>query len=556
MQDSRLPRNGNGYEINNNYSDRNKAGNMGQFNNEIWFVGAEMAPLVKAGGLGDVMGSLPGVLLKAGINVRVVIPYYKNIIPQNLIEIKESYPAGRVNFGEIPFEFGIKTGITNRGIPLILIEQNHFFNREEVYGSHGGIYGYKDNLWRFAMLAHGTAYAMRIFGVPLIIHTHDWSGGFVPAVIRQTFGDKKVRFAAAGILNAKLSKHISADGLRPAVIFTIHNLGYQGVYGIDDFYDIGIDFRYNSSSAYEHFGTLNSLKGGMLLSDFVTTVSPTYANEITTPVFGFGLDGELKNLYNDGKLKGILNGIDLDYWNPKTDNLIPHNLNLQENNYKPKDYKEWKEFKLKNKKALFSEVSLPLKIGRNGKPLPLLGIVSRFTEEKGIDIFLDSLFNWDNFPFQVIILGSGKDYIERKALYLSEIHRDKVYSHTGKYDEALSHKIYAASDIFVMPSKFEPCGLSQMIAMRYGGVIAAGDTGGLHDTVSDIMDTNAGKPSGIFIKHLDANGVSWALNELYNIYMSNNDEIWGNLVINSANKHFGWDNSAKIYENLYYNTIK
>ena len=166
---------------------------MSEFNNEIWFVGAEMAPLVKAGGLGDVMGSLPKVLLKSGMNVRVVIPYYKNIIPKNFIEIKEAYPAGKVNFGEIPFEFGIKTGFAMGDIPIVLVEQNHFFNREDAYGSHGGVCAYKDNLWRYAMLAHGTAYAMRILGIPLIVHTHDWSGGLVPAVIRQTFGDKKVR---------------------------------------------------------------------------------------------------------------------------------------------------------------------------------------------------------------------------------------------------------------------------------------------------------------------------------------------------------------------------
>lgn len=527
---------------------------MSQFNNEIWFVGAEMAPLVKAGGLGDVMGSLPKVLLEAGINVRVIIPYYKKIIPKNLISINKVYPAGKVNFGEIPFEFGIKTGFAADGIPLVLIEQNHFFNREEVYGPHGGVCGYKDNLWRFAMLAHGTAYAMKILGIPLIVHTHDWSGGFVPAVIRQTFGDKKVQIEAEGILNAKLSNNINVKGLRPAIVFTIHNLGYQGVYGIDDFYDIGIDFQYNSSSSYEHFGTLNSLKGGMKLSDVVTTVSPTYAGEITTPKFGFGLDGELKNLSERGRLKGILNGIDLDYWNPKTDKLIKHNLNLIKDRFELKDYDKWEDFKLKNKETLFSDISLPLKKDRFGKVLPLIGIVSRLTEEKGIDEFLDSLFNWSNFPFQVVILGSGKDYIEKKAIYLSEVHRDKVYAQTGRYDEALSHKIYAASDIFVMPSKFEPCGLSQMIAMRYGCAIAAGDTGGLHDTVADIMNPNAKEPSGVLIKHIDTNGISWALNELYNIYI-NGDKKWHELVINSANKHFGWDDSAKVYENLYYDVI-
>lgn len=530
---------------------------MSEFNNEIWFAGAEMAPLVKAGGLGDVMGSLPKVLSKAGINVRVVIPYYKNIIPKNLIDIKEVYPAGKVNFGEIPFEFGIKTGFAMGDIPVVLVEQNHFFNREDVYGSHGGVCAYKDNLWRYAMLAHGTAYAMKILGIPLIVHTHDWSGGLVPAVIRQTFGDKKVRIdgEAEGILNAKLSRQINAKGLRPAIVFTIHNLGYQGVYNIDDFYDTGLDFKYNSSSTYEHFGTFNSLKGGMKLSDVVTTVSPTYASEITTSGFGFGLDGELKGLQDNGKLKGILNGIDLDYWNPKTDRLISYNLNLKEDKYKLKDYNEWKDFKFKNKKALFAGISLPVKTDNKGNVFPLIGIVSRLTEEKGINEFLDSILNWKDFPFQVVILGSGKDYIEGKANYLSKMYGDKVYTRTGSYDEALSHKIYAAADIFVMPSKFEPCGLSQMIAMRYGCVIAAADTGGLHDTVSDIMNSGVKNPSGILIKYTNSNGIAWALNELYNYYIEGEGK-WHNLVINSANKHFGWDDSARVYESLYYNIIK
>lgn len=527
---------------------------MVQFNNEVWFIGAEMAPLVKAGGLGDVMGSLPKAMLKEGINVRVVIPYYKKIIPRDLIEIKESYPAGKVRFGEIPFEFGIKTGITDSGIPLVLIEQDHFFNREDVYGSHEGARGYKDNLWRFAMLAHGAAYAMKVLGSPLIVHTHDWSGGFVPAVIRQIFGDNRVRFSDGNMLNLKADSRVYAEGSRPAVVFTVHNLGYQGVYGIDDFFDVGLDFRYNSSSAYEHFGTLNSLKGGILLSDAVTTVSPTYSHEIMTPGFGFGLDGELKNIYNDGKLKGVLNGIDLDYWNPKTDNFIQYKLNLKKSSYKLTDYKEWKEFKLKNRRELCSEIGLPVKTGENGKPLPLLGIVSRLAEEKGIDVLLDSLFNWHDFPFQVIILGSGKNNIENRAMHLSELYRDRVYARVGRYDEAMSHKIYAASDIFVMPSKTEPCGLSQMIAMRYGCVVLAGDTGGLHDTVSDITD--AKEPSGILVKYLDANGVSWALNELYNIYMDVYSENWNKLVINAANKHFGWDDSVKAYENIYRNVIR
>ena len=548
---------------------------MSEFNNEIWFVGAEMSPLVKAGGLGDVMGSLPKFLLRAGINVRVVIPYYKNIIPKNLLDIRETYPAGRVNFGEIPFEFGIKTGFAMGDIPVVLIEQNHFFNREEVYGTHGGVCAYKDNLWRYAMLAHGTAYAMKILGIPLVVHTHDWSGGFVPAVIRQTFGDKKVSVnvsgSAEGILSGKLSRSVSAKGLRPAIAFTIHNLGYQGVYGLDDFYDIGLDFKYNSSDAYEHFGTINSLKGGIKLSDIVTTVSPTYAQEITDSRFGFGLDGELKNLRDAKRLRGILNGIDLDYWNPKTDRFISYNLNIKNDGYGIKDYAEWKKFKLNNKKALFSEISLPLKKDNDGKILPLIGVVSRLTEEKGINEFLDALFSWNDFPFQVVILGSGKDYIEGKANYLAEVFKDKVFAQTGKYDEALSHKIYAASDIFVMPSKFEPCGLSQMIAMRYGCVIAAGDTGGLHDTVSDITNPDAKNPSGILVQYTDSNGIAWALNSLYNIYASGiggeesrksagkeigGDRRWGDIVINSANKHFGWEDSAKVYENLYYDIIK
>ena len=548
---------------------------MSEFNNEIWFVGAEMSPLVKAGGLGDVMGSLPKFLLRAGINVRVVIPYYKNIIPKNLLDIRETYPAGMVNFGEIPFDFGIKTGFAMGDIPVVLIDQNHFFNREEVYGTHGGVCAYKDNLWRYAMLAHGTAYAMKILGMPLVVHTHDWSGGFIPAVIMQTFKDKKVSVNACGsiegILSGKLSRRVSANGLRPAIAFTIHNLGYQGVYGLDDFYDIGLDFKYNSSDAYEHFGTINSLKGGIKLSDIVTTVSPTYAQEITDSRFGFGLDGELKNLRNAGRLRGILNGIDLDYWNPKTDRLISYNLNIKKDKYVVKDYGEWKKFKLNNKKALFSEISLPLKTDKYGRMLPLIGVVSRLTEEKGINEFLDALFNWNDFPFQVAILGSGKDYIEGKANYLAEVFKDKVFAQTGKYDEALSHKIYAASDIFIMPSKFEPCGLSQMIAMRYGCVIAAGDTGGLHDTVSDIMNPDVKNPSGMLFKYVDPDGIAWSLNYLYNIYSSgisgeesrkasgkekSGDREWNRIVVNSANKHFGWEDSAKVYEGLYYDIIK
>lgn len=510
-----------------------------------------MAPLVKAGGLGDVMGSLPKVLIREGLKVRVVMPYYRNIVPENSITIEKSFPAGHVNFGEIPFEFGIKTGFAG-DIPLILIEQGHFFNRSDVYGPHGGACGYKDNLWRYAMLAHGAVYAMKVLGAPLIVHAHDWSGGIVPAAIRQAFGDNKVKnLDAAGFIKDANTCFVDAEGARPAIAFTIHNLRYQGVYGLDDFYDIGLDFRFNSSWAYEHFGTFNSLKGGIKLSDAVTTVSPTYSDEITRHDFGFGLDGELADLKRKGRLSGILNGIDLEYWNPATDRLIGYNM-------KPgavSDYREWERFKENNRKHLFSEISLPLKKGRNGKPLPLIGVVSRLTEEKGIDEFLDALFNWNDFPFQVVLLGSGGQETETKARYLSQIQREKVFVMTGSYDESLSHKIYAASDIFAMPSKFEPCGLSQMIAMRYGCAILAGDTGGLHDTVSDINDPAVQNPSGILIRHIDTNAISWGLNELYNIF-SGERKVWRNIMVNSANKHFGWDDSAKTYEKLYYEILK
>ncbi len=507
---------------------------MNKFTNEVWFVGAEMSPLVKAGGLGDVMGSLPKFLIRKGIDVRVVIPYYKNIIKNECLNIESSYPPGRVNFGEIPFDFGIKTARTDNGIPLVLIEQNHFFNREYVYGSHAGVSEYKDNLWRFAMLAHGAVHAMRVIGIPGVIHSHDWSAGFTPAVARHAFGDEKAS--------------------RPALIFTIHNLGYQGVYPMDDFYDIGIDFKYNSPSGYEHFGALNSLKGGMLLSDVTTTVSPTYASEITTPRFGFGLEGELKRLYDKGKLKGILNGIDLDYWSPQIDKMIHYRLQNKNESYSLKDYGKWADFKSKNKGSLLNELNLPIRHGKGGKTLPLIGVVSRFAPEKGIDIFLDSLFNWDNFPFHVVMLGSGNSKIEEKAKYLAEIRKDRVCAIVG-YDEAMAHKIYAAADIFIMPSKTEPCGLSQMIAMRYGGVIAAGDTGGLHDSVSDMMDKGVKNPTGILIKHMDVNGISWAIDKLYNIYMDENGEKWKSLVINASNQRFGWDDSAAIYENLYHDAI-
>jgi len=496
-------------------------------------VAAEIAPLVKAGGLGDVVGSLPKALSKLGLNVRVVIPAYKSLKSSDFIEIKESLAPGRVFFGEIPFDFGVKKAVDKNGIPLILIEQDHFFGRDDVYGPHGGIMGYRDNLWRFSLLAHASLHAMRILGAPSIVHIHDWSGSLVPAVVKQAFGEGKERE-------------------RPRIVLTIHNLGYQGVYPIDDFYDIGIDYRFNSSDGYEHFGSFNALKGGIMLSDMVTTVSPTYAKEIISRDNGFGLDGELKKLSKKGGLSGILNGIDEEYWDPKTDEFLQFKLesNAEINNgpYALNDYETIKKFKESNKKALFSEIGLNLKKNSDGNPLPLLGVVSRLTEEKGIDVFLDSLFNWNEFPFQVVILGSGKEYIERKALYLAEIFKDKVYVKAGSYDEALSHKIYAASDIFVMPSKTEPCGLSQMISMRYGGVVLAGDTGGLHDTITDIIH-NEKSGNGLLVNNVDVQSVSWAMNEMYNLY--NNKEIWGRFVINSINKDFSWNASALKYKKLY-----
>ena len=498
---------------------------MNNFNDEIWFVASEMAPLVKAGGLGDVIGSLPKYLIKLGMNVKVIIPAYKFINYNEFVQFEENMPAGRVYFGDIPFDFGIKKAKTKDGIPLIFVEQNHFFGRDDVYGPHGGTVGYRDNLWRFSLLAHAAVHCMKILGIPKIVHSHDWSGGLVPAVIKQTFNEKE----------------------RPKIVFTIHNLGYQGVYPIDDLYDIGIDFKFNSSGAFEHFGTFNTLKGGILLSDAVTTVSLTYANEITMPHRGFGLDGELRMLRENGKLFGILNGIDEGYWNPKNDGFLYENFSGKSRPYSANDYIDWKNFKENNKKLFFSEIGLKFKQNSGGKHLPVLGIVSRLTEEKGIDVFIDTLFNWNDFPFQVLILGTGKHFIEKKALYLQEFYKDKVYAKIGKFDETLAHKIYAASDIFIMPSRTEPCGLSQMISMRYGGIILAGDTGGLHDTVVD-LNINKENGNGITVKHIDAHSISWALDRLYNLYY---EKDWEQFVINSVNSDFSWNASALKYIDLY-----
>ncbi len=506
---------------------------MKKLKDDVWFVAAEMAPLVKVGGLGDVVGSLPKELIKFGMSVKVVIPSYKRLRFSDFIQLEELLPPGKVMFGEIPFDFGIRKARTKSGIPLILVEQEHFFGRDDIYGSHGGASAYKDNLWRYSLLAHASVYAMKMLGAPRIVHTHDWSGGIVPAVIRQVFGDEPKS--------------------RPGIILTIHNLGYQGVYPIDDFYDIGIDYRFNSSLAYEHFGTFNALKGGMLLSDVVTTVSPTYAREITGQDMGFGLDGELRRIRDNGRLYGILNGIDEEYWDPSTDKFLPERLKGKpkvkgKETYTLRDYGRWKEFKEKNKTALFSEIGVKPSSNGQGSRFPLLGVVSRLTEEKGIDLFIDSLFNWWDFPFCAVILGSGKDVIEKKAVYLSNQFKDRVYVKINSYDEAFAHKIYAASDVFVMPSRTEPCGLSQMISMRYGDVVIAGNTGGLHDTISDIT-IDEEKANGILIKHMDINGILWAMQKINKLFHSG--VHWKRLVINSVNKDFDWSLPALKYKELY-----
>ncbi|MBN4050861.1 glycogen synthase GlgA [bacterium AH-315-K05] len=469
---------------------------------KILLVAAEAYPFAKRGGLGDVIGSLPLALKDKGVDVRVVIPKYLDI-PSNYRSKMEKLRSINVKVGWRNQYCGIEK-LEYKGVRFYFIDNEYYFYRDNLYG-------YYDEAERFAFFNRATLEILPIIDFkPDVIHCHDWHTGMVSVLLDSQYREKE------------FYKDIKT-------LYTIHNLKYQGVFSREILGDLlDLSESYFTEKKLKFYDAVSFMKGGIVYSDVITTVSKTYANEIQTKYFGEQLHGLLKEKRND--LRGILNGIDIDKYNPRTDKYIEQ--------YNARNFK----IKLKNKTALQEELGLEI-----NKNVPLISIISRLVLQKGIDLILAVLDEIMSLGVQLVVLGTG----DRKYEYLfqeaGERYRGRISTNI-MFDEELAHKIYAASDIFLMPSLFEPCGLGQMIALRYGSLPIVRETGGLKDTITSYNEFT-GEGNGFTFSDYNAHDMLFTINRAVGLYK--NKKTWNKIVQNAMRCDNSWENSASEYINLY-----
>jgi len=469
---------------------------------KVLFIASECAPIIKVGGLADVVGSLPKTLKALGVNVSVALPFYGaiNIKRGNLRLVRKNLS---VIFQGRKENFNLwQTFLPGSRVPLFLIENKKYFSGESVYiESDASSGGSKRETARFLFLSvAGVEVAKRI--KTEILHCHDWHTAAIPFLVKK-------------------------EGFKIKTLLTIHNLGYQGIYSYDIVNNLlGTNFSKN----------VNCIKLGILNADFINTVSSSYALEILTPRYGFGLEKYLQK--RKKHLTGILNGLDSDLFNPETDSYLKKNYGAK--NIKDKIYN-----KIYLQKKCFKSVNLEI---------PILGIVSRLADQKGMDLIKDLFTSLMKKNLQFILLGKGsKEYkvFFRKA---SKSFPEKCWVKIG-FDEKLAHQIYGGADIFLMPSFFEPCGLGQQIAMKYGTVPVARSVGGIKDTVEPLrIGKKKIKGTGFLFQRYKAGEFLKALKDALKCYRTK--DIWEQIQINGMKQDFSWQKSAKKYKSLYKKILK
>ena len=475
---------------------------------KVLFAASEAHPFIKTGGLGDVMGALPKSLIKLGVDVRVVIPKYKNIkdeFKQKLQFIKWfTVPVGWRNQYCGVFQYQYK------GVIYYFIDNEYYFNRD-------GLYGYFDDGERFAFFNRAVLeFIKQVDWQPDLINCNDWQTGMVPV-----------------LLNLEYKKDLFYSKIK--TVFSIHNLLFKGSFSPKVLPELfGYDYMPLVNGSVELDGSVSFLKGGLNYCDQITTVSNTYAEEIKTPQYGEGLDGFLRS--KSYYLMGIVNGIDYEEFNPQDDKFIFKNFSINSLGNK-----------LENKLALQRELGLPQK-----KDTPMIGLISRLTHQKGCDLIVNMIDRLLQRDIQIVILGTGDYWYEETFKNLQYRYPDKVSANI-KFDNALAHKIYAATDMFLMPSLFEPCGLGQLLALRYGSIPIVRETGGLKDTISPYNKYN-GVGNGFGFKNFNSNELMQIIEYALTIY--NDKNAWNNIIRQAMNSDNSWEKSAMQYKWLYEGVVK
>ncbi len=470
---------------------------------KIAIVAAEAAPHAKAGGLADVIGALPGALKAIGQEPALIVPGYASILGSI-----EAVPVARnrsIRMGNQVERFSVLGAVDPHGVPMYLIEHPGFFARAEIYGERGK--DYPDNLKRFVFFSRAAAMAAAEIVRPDVMHAHDWHAAGVPIAIR-----------ADASLRDKFKDTLS--------IFTIHNLAFQGIGKREDFGLLGIDASYNSVDYLEFYGHLNLMKGALVLADGASTVSPTYAREVTTdPELGFGLEGVLRD--KGDRFTGILNGADYEQWDPAIDGEIAARYSARN-----------PEGKRRCTRALRELLKLP---DRND--CPIVGMVTRMTAQKGVDLLMEALEAVMRLDLQLVMLASGDPALE-KFFKDAQARFPQKLRVIVEFNDSLAHRIQAGSDAFLMPSRFEPCGLTQMYALRYGSAPVVRATGGLRDTVSE-FDAAKGTGNGFVFEKFATGEMVAALTRMTATFRNRN--AWQRLMANCFASDFSWEHAARQY---------
>ena len=470
----------------------------------VLMVASEAVPFAKTGGLADVVGALPRALAGLGHEVDVVMPRYRGI------EGGSPERAITVTLGNLVSDARCYVAAEGR-VRTVFIDHAGYFDRDHLYGANG--HDYVDNPERFAFLCQAALTWAAESGAPYdVVHGHDWQAALVPVFL------------------GRMAK--SAPSLRPATVFTIHNLAYQGVFDASWLPYLGLGWDLMRVDAMEYWGRISYLKAGIVFNQLITTVSPRYAREIQTPELGFGFDGILRE--RDADLIGILNGIDYDQWDPERDPSIPRPYSA--------DDLQGKEAA---KRGLLERYGLPTSIEALARPV--VGLISRMVDQKGFDLLADIADELPRLGAAFVLLGSGERRYEDLWLALATRYPDRVAVHIG-FDERLAHLIEAGADLFLMPSRFEPCGLNQMYSLRYGTVPLVRATGGLADTVEN-FDPASGTGTGFTFDEYSPQALLGTLRWALGVFMDG--RTWPRIQRAGMRQDHSWAASARRYVEVY-----
>lgn len=457
----------------------------------IVFMASEAIPFAKTGGLADVCGTLPLQLEAMGHEVSLVIPHYRCVGSRE------------------PFNERACSAVIGKDIRVYFIRNKNFFDRPYIYGDNGG--DYEDSVGRFAFFCHEALKLLKEIGRPVdVIHCHDWQTGLVPVLIRENYAGDAF-FAST------------------RTVFTIHNLAYQGIFPEKDFSLLGVDQALFNDKQMMSGGKVNLIKAGIVFSDQVTTVSPQYAREIQTRDFGCALEGVLQS--RKGRFAGILNGLDYKFWDPETDEFLePH--------YSQNDWL----VKAIHKDRLREVFRLP-----SYAEVPVFGFVGRLFAQKGFDLIESAIEGLMQRPLQMVFQGVGEEKYEKMLKGFSKKYPQK-FSALVRYDEDIAHQVYAGADFFLMPSAYEPCGLAQMIALRYGTIPVVSPVGGLLDTVTDLA-SNRKKGNGLVLASYSVSGLLEAVDRATGVFSQK--ERHAELIRHAMACRWTWEASAKRYIEVY-----